>query len=55
MPVQADPHAEPAPPVVLDESNSYADPMQPDCRKPLELRRRHYARAEQLEVAAKSA
>jgi hypothetical protein len=36
-------------------SARYVDPLQPDCRKPLELRRRHYARAEQLEVAAKSA
>jgi hypothetical protein len=42
----ADPGAEPAPRVVLDDSNSDVDPLQPDLRKPRVLNTRRYARAE---------
>ena len=42
----ARPDAQPAPPVVLDESNSDFDPLQPDCRKPRVLNTRRYAVAE---------
>jgi len=42
----ADPNAEPAPPVVLDDSNSVVDPLQPDVRFAKELNRRHFAVAE---------
>jgi hypothetical protein len=42
----ADPSAEPTAPVVLDDSNSDVDPLQPDVRKPRVLNTRRYARAE---------
>ena len=42
----ADPHAEPAPPAALDDSNSYADPWQPDRRVPRTLNARRYVTAE---------
>jgi hypothetical protein len=43
---QADPDADAAPPVVLDDSNSVVDPLQPDVRYAKELNRRHFVVAE---------
>lgn len=43
--VKADPNAKPAAPVVLNESNSFRDPAQPDCRKPKVLNARRYVAA----------
>lgn len=48
--VQADPHALPAPPVVLDDSNSYVDVTQPDTRRPLTLVGRRFATAGELDA-----
>lgn len=51
--VKADPKAEPARPVELGHENSYANPLQPDCRLPIP-RGRVFVRAEsaqQLESA----
>lgn len=47
--VQADPKAKPTPAVVLDESNSTFDPLQPDCRKAKVLNGRAFVRAGVLE------
>lgn len=49
--VKADPKAKPVPPVVLDESNSDFDPLQPDCRKARTLNTRQVVRAGVLEEA----
>jgi hypothetical protein len=53
--VQADPSAEPAAPVVLDDSNSTVDPLQPDRRIPKVLNGRFLARAECLVAADRDA
>jgi hypothetical protein len=46
--VKADPKALPAKPVALDDSNSFRDPAQPDCRKPLRLNGRTVVEAESV-------
>lgn len=43
--VRANPHAKPAEPVELDDSNSYVDVLQPDRRIPRELNGRAYVKA----------
>ena len=43
--VRANPNARPARPVVLDDSNSVVDPLQPDCRKAKVLNARQVVRA----------
>lgn len=43
--VRANPHAKPAEPVVLDDSNSYVDVLQPDRRIPKELNGRALVKA----------
>ncbi|MGH7168698.1 MAG: hypothetical protein ACRELG_00275 [Gemmataceae bacterium] len=53
--VQANPKARPAPPVTLDDSNSFVDPTQPDCRKPKVLNSRAFVRAESTPPAKKQA
>lgn len=53
--VKADPKARPEKPVVLDDSNSFRDPAQPDCRKPKVLNARTVVKAQivvQLEAEA---
>lgn len=47
----AHPDAEPAPPVVFDDSNSTVDPLQPDMRHANVLNTRHYAKAESVQAA----
>lgn len=51
--VIAQPKARPEKPVALDDSNSFVDPMQPDCRKPKVLNSRAYVRAESTPPAPK--
>jgi hypothetical protein len=53
--VIARPDAEPTPPVVLDDSNSYVNPTQSDCRIPFEMVTRDYRVAESTLAAEKSA
>jgi hypothetical protein len=52
--VEAAPDAKPEPPLVLDDSNSFVDPMEPDVRKPLVLNGRRYAVAESIEAAERA-
>lgn len=54
-PRQADPNAQAAQPVVLDDSNSVVDPLQPDVRYAKELNRRHFVVAESAVSADESA
>jgi hypothetical protein len=53
--VIAQPDAEPTPPRVLDDSNSYVNPTQSDCRIPFEMDAREYRVAESTLAAEKSA
>lgn len=53
--VQADPKARPAKPVILDDSNSFRDPTQPDCRKPKVLNVRAFVRAGVIGEAKRTA
>ena len=53
--VIAKPDAEPTPPVVLDDSNSYVNPTQSDCRIPFEMDAREYRVAESTIAAEKAA
>jgi hypothetical protein len=53
--IEAQPDALPAPAIVLDDSNSYVNPTQSDCRIPLEPNGRDYRVAETTIAAEKSA
>lgn len=50
--VKADPNGKPAPPLVLDDSNSVVDPLQPDVRFAKDLNRRHFVTAESTPAPA---
>lgn len=43
--VQANPKARPVKAPAFDDSNSFADPQQPDCRKPKQLNGRSFVTA----------
>jgi hypothetical protein len=49
------PWATPSSPIALDDSNSYVNPTQSDCRIPLDLDAREYRTAESTLAAEKSA
>jgi hypothetical protein len=53
--VIAQPDALPEPPVVLDDSNSYVNPTQSDCRIPFEPNGRDYRVAESTLAAEEGA
>lgn len=53
--VRAQPHARPRTAAPLDDSNSFEDPGQPDCRKPKVLNARAFVRAEAAEAAEREA